>query len=229
MFCHKLAMLYEESHLELGLHAPNRKEVWSAPYALYPKRYYEHTKLSTQKKYDFAFIGKFRFTGNKKEPGYNNRKWTIKFAKTFFTNNSFFLNTTYEKNSSTSWNTLGHFDKTQNLSKSFLCPQYMKKESRNKFDENYFDVMSKSKFCLCPAGDASWSMRFYEALMCKCIPIVDNINETFRSKQEAKLNYKYYTTKNKSFEYNKSWVTHNHNLFLKHHTLKYYNNNYKIQ
>ena len=33
----------------------------------------------------------------------------------------------------------------------------------NKF---YFETMTQSKFVLCPAGDAPWSFRFYETIMC---------------------------------------------------------------
>ena len=51
--------------------------------------------------------------------------------------------------------------------------------------------MCKSKFVLCPAGDSSWSFRFYEVLMCKSIPIVENWHHTYRTKEEAKINYKY--------------------------------------
>ena len=88
-------------------------------------------------------------------------------------------------------------------------------------DKNYFDVMCKSKFCLCPAGDDLWSMRFYEALMCKCIPIVNNEKETYRSDPESKLGYKFYLTSDKEFIYREDWVEHNYNLFLKYHTLEF--------
>ena len=61
-------------------------------------------------------------------------------------------------------------------------------------------------------------MRFYEALMCKSIPIVNNKNETFRSKAESELNYKYYLT-TEQHVYREDWVEHNHGVFLKYHTL----------
>ena len=47
----------------------------------------------------------------------------------------------------------------------------------------YFDKLSQSKFGLCPAGGCMYSMRFYECLMCKCIPIVNTVGETYRSKE----------------------------------------------
>ena len=49
----------------------------------------------------------------------------------------------------------------------------------------YFETMCKSKYCLCPAGDAPWSFRFYEVLMCKSIPIVASWHHTYRTKEES--------------------------------------------
>ena len=75
--------------------------------------------------------------------------------------------------------------------------------------------MCKSKFCLCPAGDAKWSMRFIEAIMCKTIPIVNEVKESYRSEEESKLDYKYYLTSDKEFIFREDWVEHNYNIFLK--------------
>lgn len=91
---------------------------------------------------------------------------------------------------------------------------------RNWFDEDYFKIMSKSKFTLCPAGDLIYSMRFYESLMCRSIPIVNSVNETFRSEAESLLGYKYYLVTD-DIEYREDWVNYNYELFLKYHTLEY--------
>ena len=56
---------------------------------------------------------------------------------------------------------------------------------------DYFRKMCQSKFVLCPAGDAPWSFRFYEVLMCKSIPIVESWHHIYRTKEEANINYKY--------------------------------------
>lgn len=53
-----------------------------------------------------------------------------------------------------------------------------------------------SKFVLCPGGDAPWSFRFYEVLMCKSIPIVESWHHTYRTKEESKINYKYLLLEN---------------------------------
>uniref|UniRef100_A0A6C0CPB2 RXYLT1 C-terminal domain-containing protein n=1 Tax=viral metagenome TaxID=1070528 RepID=A0A6C0CPB2_9ZZZZ len=40
-------------------------------------------------------------------------------------------------------------------------------------DENYYSIVSKSKFTLCPIGDCPWSYRLFEAIMCFSIPVVE--------------------------------------------------------
>ena len=51
--------------------------------------------------------------------------------------------------------------------------------------------MRKSLYVLCPAGDSAWSFRFYETLMCKSVPIVFTWHNTYRTKEESKLQYVY--------------------------------------
>ena len=51
--------------------------------------------------------------------------------------------------------------------------------------------MCQSEFVLCPAGDSSWSFRFYETLMCKSIPIVESWHHTYRTIEESKIKYEY--------------------------------------
>ena len=60
---------------------------------------------------------------------------------------------------------LGSFDYT--LKKTGLVPKEMPENKRDILDKNYYDIMSKSKFCLCPAGSSIWSMRFYDSIMSK--------------------------------------------------------------
>ncbi len=42
------------------------------------------------------------------------------------------------------------------------------------WDREYYDQMLRSKFVLCPDGDFIWTYRFFEAIMCGAIPIIDN-------------------------------------------------------
>ena len=211
-------MWYFESYSELSISKKNIDK----SYAIYPKRFYKNINLNIDKKYDFIFIGAFSFVSGQ-EKGYNSRKWVIDFAKKIFTNNSLFINTTKNHNLHYEWLKLGTYDKTLEIdSDDIMCPKYLPMNKRNVFDKKYFDNLSQSKFGLCPAGDCMYSMRFYECLMCKCIPIVNTVEETYRSKEESKLNYKYYLSSDKEFVYREDWVEHNHNIFLQYHTLEYF-------
>ena len=49
--------------------------------------------------------------------------------------------------------------------------------------------------------------------MSKCIPIVNTIDETFRSEAKSKLDYKYLSSKNE-FVYSQEWADPNYNLFM---------------
>ncbi len=156
------------------------------PIALFSNKYVsEINALNHDKTYDFCFIGSI-------QSNYSERVWIIDFAKKYFTSNSIFINTDrYPK-----WTLLGDFDYSHK--KMGYCPKdqsnnQSKKVQYRVVEENihYFESMSKSKFVLCPAGDAPWSFRFYEVLMCKSIPIVKSWHHTYRTKEESEIEYKY--------------------------------------
>jgi hypothetical protein len=204
----KIEMWYYESHQEKNMEIKKCDK----SYAIYPKRFYKNINPDS-KVYDFCFIGGL----NTDKETLFNRKWIIPFLQSNFTNDSYLQLT--DKITKTNHISYGNFDYT--LSKNGFVPKEHPYKDRNFFDENYFNVMGKSKFCLCPAGDDMWSMRFYEALMCKCIPIVNTVEETYRSEAEAKLDYKYYLSSDNDFIYREDWVEHNYNIFLKYHTLEF--------
>ena len=41
------------------------------------------------------------------------------------------------------------------------------------WDDDYFKFLANSQFVLCPSGDYVWSYRFFEAILCGAIPIVE--------------------------------------------------------
>jgi hypothetical protein len=217
LWCPKLDLLYNESYNELNINEKKKINIENKEdYAIYPKRLIEIVnKIPKIKKYDYCFIGAFSFTKGQNY-GYNNRKWIIEYSKNNFTNNSFFVNTTKNKDLDFEWKLLGNYDYTFDNNYNFYVPKYM--NDKNAFDINYYKIMCESKFCLTPAGDCDWSMRFYEALLCNCIPIVNKKNETFRSYKEKLLDYKYFLTNNNKIIYNKEWINHNYNLFIKYHS-----------
>ena len=231
-FCPKLAMWYFEAYSELSI----SKKTIDHSYAIYPKRFYKNIKLNINKKYDFIFIGQLdhRYEGGWVRGGesdgtYNKRKWIIPFINNKFNSNSYLQFT--DKNTKQNYKIMGNYDHT--LSEKGFAPKEcgvgVKHAEMNFFDKKYFDKMSQSKFGLCPAGDSIYSMRFYECLMCKCIPIVSTDEETYRSKEESKLNYKYYLASNSEFVYREDWVEHNYNIFLQYHTLEHLKPNLTIQ
>ncbi|HIB37298.1 hypothetical protein [Mesonia sp.] len=74
------------------------------------------------------------------------------------------------------------------------------------WDKNYYNFLLSSKFVLCPSGDYIWTYRFFEAIMCGAIPIVeescpsyngfkyynmtDNLNDLKCNKEIIEFNYK---------------------------------------
>ena len=185
--------------------------------AIFSKKYYnEINELNHNKNYDFCFIGSI-------DSSHKNRKWVIDFAKKYFTSNSIFINTDNPPN----WELLGSFDYT-NMNIGY-CPQKQydcqsKTVQYRVIKENlfYFEKMCQSKFILCPAGDASWSFRFYETLMCKSVPIVESWHHTYRTKEEAQINYKYilYNNIENPILYD-DYINENIKIFEKYHILNY--------
>ena len=189
---------------------------WAPRLATFSNKYYnEISSLNHDKIHDFCFIGSIN-------SNYEKRIWVIDFAKKYFTKNSIFIDTSNDPN----WVSLGSFDYTHKT--SGYCPKNMSNNQSKKVQyrvvsENidYFETMCKSKYCLCPAGDAPWSFRFYEVLMCKSIPIVESWHHTYRTMQEAIINYKYVLHENieNDIEYDE-YVNENTRIFEKYHLLK---------
>ena len=176
---------YEEALIEKNM--DKTQSVNNPEFAIFSKKYYDEINdLKSDKIYDFCFIGSI-------SSNIERRRWVIEFVKIFFTSNSIFINTDDDDN----WISLGDFDLTHK--KLGFCPknsgftddrksQYRIVDNENKF---YFETMRQSRFCLCPAGDAPWSFRFYEILMCKSIPLTESWHHTYRTKEEACLNILY--------------------------------------
>ncbi len=43
------------------------------------------------------------------------------------------------------------------------------------WDQEYFEMLGNSQFVLCPRGDCVWSYRFFEAILCGAIPVVQEL------------------------------------------------------
>jgi hypothetical protein len=44
---------------------------------------------------------------------------------------------------------------------------------KKSWDEDYYRILSNSKFVLCPSGDYTWTYRFFESILCGAIPVVE--------------------------------------------------------
>ena len=209
-------------HMEEALIEANLTNInvnWCPPLAIFSKKYYNDiNELNHQKIYDYCFIGSI-------DSCYERRKWVIDFAKKNFTNNSIFINTANNPN----WELLGSFDYS-NVKLGFCPKNQLDHQSKKvqyrivKENIDYFEKMCQSKFVLCPGGDAPWSFRFYEVLMCKSIPIVESWHHTYRTKEEAKLKYKYIINQDmeniiNNINYN-DYVNENTKIFKNYHLLK---------
>ncbi len=69
------------------------------------------------------------------------------------------------------------------------------------FDIEYFKNMARSKFTLCPDGEFTWTYRFFEAVIFKSIPIIENYTHHYDG-------YEYYT-KSDEFVYDENMVNSN--------------------
>lgn len=205
-FCPKCIMWYDEAATEKNIYG----EV-DYRYIKYPMSFYKKVEnFSKNKKYDYCFIGSYLVD----QATSVNRKWILDFIKTHFNENSYLQFTDTKSKSKLS--SFGSFDYTHR--RVGFVPKERPVYLRNYFDKNYYQKMCESKFTLCPSGDSFWSMRFYEALMCKSIPIVISKDETFRSEAESLLDYKYYLASDPNPEYREDWANHNYEIFLKYHT-----------
>jgi hypothetical protein len=81
-------------------------------------------------------------------------------------------------------------------------------DTKYEIDKNYYDIISKSKFTLTPTGDCPWSYRFFEAIMCLSIPILEN-----KSDDIYKNEYFYYVDNDKHV-YSKDIAIQNYNIFV---------------
>ncbi|MEM1290376.1 MAG: exostosin family protein [Cyanobacteria bacterium P01_H01_bin.162] len=212
---HKQAFLEEQKPIP-KIHQPKLH----LPLVLhYPRSFIVRTaNLDHSKKRDYNFMGAL-FNENV----YERRKWIIDFAQQHFTDHSYYCIT----DASHDYQPLGNYDQTlSNLGKRFI-PRKVAGDKKSSFDEAYFKVMLDSKYTLCPAGDAWWSMRFFESIMCKSIPILESPDHAWRSRFERMIGYKFYTTLDQ-VEYREDWIEENYSKFLEYQTFLSRNKNRSV-
>ena len=208
-WCPRLECWIQEAYSDAG--RPGDAVNDTRDYAILPNRLFDLVgALSHTKKYDFCFIGSFAIRPAIIEA----RGWILPFIRRAFGPESFLQFT--DSVTRRDHESFGSYDRTN--SHIGFVPREAPVGERGQLDRNYYQVMCQSRFTLCPAGDSSWSMRFYEALVCRTIPIVNSFSETVRTTKEAHLNYKFLTTKS-DFIFREDWVEHNYAIARNNHAL----------
>ena len=209
LFSPKLQMWYKEAHRELEIDVGDNID---DRYAIYPKRFYKTVaSFGADKRYNYCFIGAMHIDARTSQ----RRGWILDFVQKNFSEKSYLQFT--DRNTKKDHVPMGVYDFT--LQRNGFVPKEERTENKNYFDPFYFQTMCNSQFTLCPGGDENWSMRFYEALMCKSIPILLD-RSAFRTQEERTLDYQYYTVSDE-IVYSEEMTRHNYELFLKYHTLEY--------
>jgi len=183
----------------------------------------DHTK-----KYGFNFMGAHAWTvdlpGFARTPQFKNRDWAIEFAKANFTDSDYLKITDIDEE----YQPLGAWDYSSTDSVEVRAAHGLTgddyDEYQRTFDENFFAVMSASNFTLAPGGDMPWSMRFYEAIAARSIPVINKV--IFDASADNlwalwEIPYKYYIKDSgDELVYRQDWADYNFDLFVRYQTFQ---------
>ena len=191
--------------------SPHIKYSHSAPFIkigniqrtlIFPHKIINRLILSWKKNkiYDFSFVG--IYTNSRKiiiNDWLNNKFRSKKIINNKF---SYLKNLVIEKTIKREY-----FDSSKIL---ILSSKKGRKFPKKSWDNNYYNILLKSKFVLCPSGDFIWSYRFFESILCGAIPIVENHCKAYDG-------FRYYTFNNNLNEliYSDEIINHNLELCLK--------------
>jgi hypothetical protein len=203
------ALLIKQAYEEEGLACPTIDERVSATKLLFPRSYVERVAMMPGRKdYDYSFMGVLY-----RPDTFANRSWIVDFAKRRFTPRSYLLIT----DAGTEYEPLGPFDRTR-VDRDVFVPKQVPPPDRGRFHEPYFRVLRASEFALCPAGDSPWSQRFFEAIMCRALPIVSDRDHVGRNALERSIGYKVFLPDDHHV-YDRQTADENFRLFIQHQTL----------
>jgi hypothetical protein len=164
--------------------------------------------MPSEKRHDYCFIG-----GLYRPETFANRSWILDFARRRFTDRSYLLLT----DGASGHQPLGAYDRTA-VETDVFVPKQQPWGDRAHFHEHYFRVLRSSEFTLCPAGDLPWSMRFFEAIMCRSLPVVSDLEHVGRNAVERAIGY-HVLLAGDDHVYDEAAAEHNHRLFVEHQTL----------
>eukprot|EP00457_Paulinella_chromatophora_P011685 gb/GEZN01011841.1/.p1 GENE.gb/GEZN01011841.1/~~gb/GEZN01011841.1/.p1 ORF type:complete len:298 (+),score=17.45 gb/GEZN01011841.1/:95-988(+) len=169
--------------------------------------------MNRTKRHDVVFVGSLDIDRATRR----NRQWVKKFAEANFTNRSVLIFTDHYQDAN--YTPLGPYDRTR--AQWGFVPKQHPRANRNYFDFSYYETLVQSNFTLCPAGEGPWTMRFFEALMTRTIPVVQHDNHVGNRCffTGCQVNYLYYHVDDELVYY-QDWADYNYQLFLRHHTLE---------
>jgi hypothetical protein len=202
-------LLLRQAYEEEGRELPAIDERVTQVPLVFPRSYVEAVEaMPSTKVHDYSFMGTLY-----RPEIFEHRRWVLDFARQRFTERSYLLLSDGEGEHEA----LGPFDHTGDTSKVFI-PKEVPFEDRAHFNPAYFEVLRRTELALCPAGDQPWSMRFFEAIMCRSIPVVSDALHTGRHQVERDLGYHYFL-KYEEHRYHDELAEENLQRFLRRQTL----------
>jgi hypothetical protein len=176
---------------------------------LYPRSWIDAVNaMPSEKTYDYSFIGTLY-----RPETWPHRAWILDFVEQRFTDKSYFL----LSEDSPEHIRLGSFDRT-GIDTDVFVPKNVPWLDRAYFNAAFYRILRASQFALCPMGDAPWSMRFFEAILCRSIPIVSDLRHTGRNRYEREIGYRVYFPDD-DHVWDEDIVEENYRLFIEHQTL----------
>jgi hypothetical protein len=206
----RCVLLYNQTYEEEGLAVPDVDERVDPVRILYPRSFVDAVnEMPGDKRYDYSFLGSLY-----RPELFPHREWVLDFARRRFTDRSYLL----LSEAPPEHERLGPFDHTGEAEEQVWVPKEVPWLERGFFNHAYFQVLRQSEFVLCPAGDLPWSNRFWEAIMCRAIPIVADPAHAGRHDHERSIGYRMYL-RDEEHVYDEDLVEENYQLFLRHQTL----------
>ena len=203
-------MLMTRAYEEEGMPVPDFCNSDETFILLFPRSFVERVAgLSREKRYQYSFVG--AVLGNEVAA---NRRWVLNFARRKFGKNSYLRIT----DAPAGCGEIGPYDRSVRDAPQSFVPRDTPIEERTRFDETYFRIMCQSEFTLCPAGDLGWSMRFFEAIMCRSVPILKHPFQRGRNRLERDIGYRFLLSRGRH-HYHEDWVEANYRTFLDRQTL----------
>ena len=188
-----IALAYHEA----GRCAPCGARGWydfknRCAFVKFPRAWYDRVRAAAsgaaaRPRRRFVFIGA-SWLGDAKASAA--RGWAIAFARDHFSEHDYFALTDLKSNASgraTPWQRLGAFDHSATHAGVFPKAHKSGDPAKYAFDAAYYGLLGSADATLCPAGDMPWSMRFYEAIMARSIPVLRTRDDQYYSDAERAL------------------------------------------